>query len=42
MFRGVITKESLVFGVVFLGFYLNAKERKIREKVSRPILANHF
>ena len=27
-FRGV--KKSLVFWVVFLGFYLNAKEKKIR------------
>ena len=25
-------KKSLVFGMVFLGFYLNTKEWKIREK----------
>ena len=43
-FSGVFTgvergKKSLVFGVVFLGFYLNTKEWKIR--VSDPRNRNH-
>ena len=39
-FRGV--EKSLVFWVVFLGFYLNTKEKKIREEIgdNNPIHSN--